>query len=200
MSRLDDPYPTTDRAASEHGSTSPIDSSPPPPPPPQPSSQEMICGLPKRVFWIIFSVVTALCVIAIIVGGAVGGTRHQESQSSNGAASKSTASASNPTDFVTVTVTPTSTTTTAPATTDTACVGGTGEGNYAGLCSFACSYGYCPAGPCTCTTSGAPVPTPPISGVKGVPLKGEDDSYLGLCSYCCNHGYCPASACTKKAA
>lgn len=197
MSCLDDPYLTVAPArASEHGSTSPIGSSPPLPP--SPPSQEMICGLPKRAFWIIFSVVTGLCVIAIIVGGAVGGTRHQESQAANGATSSS-----NPTDFVTVTVAPTSippSTTTAPSTTTSVCVGGTGAGNYAGLCDFSCSYGYCPAGPCTCTKSGTPVPTPPTSGVDGVPLKGEDDSYLGLCSYCCNHGYCPKAACTTKAA
>lgn len=164
----------------------------------------MICGLPKRTFWIIFTAVVGLCVVAIIVGGAVGGTRHQGSQTSDVAVGKNTTSSSNPTAIVTITVIQTSlspsTTTPDPPTTTSVCVAGTGAGNYAGLCGFACSYGYCPPGPCTCTKSGAPVPTPPTSGVDGVPLKGEDDSYLGLCSYCCNHGYCPRSACTTKAA
>jgi hypothetical protein len=202
ISCLDDAYSTAGPATSEQGSTIPIGSALPPPPPPQ----EIICGLPKRAFWIIFTVVTSLCVIAIIVGGAVGGTRHQESQSSNGAVGKSTVSSSNPTAYVTVTVGPTSlspsTTTTSSVTKTSVCVGGTGAGNYAGLCGFACSYGYCPPGPCTCTTSGTPVPTPATHGVDGVPLKGEADydSYLGLCSYCCDHGYCPKSACTTKAA
>ncbi|KAL4895132.1 glycosyl hydrolase family 71-domain-containing protein [Aspergillus ambiguus] len=86
------------------------------------------------------------------------------------------------------------TTMSSPTTTDV-CVGGTGPGNYVGLCNFCCHYGYCPPGPCTCTQSGAPVPTPPTTGQKGVPLDSEDDSYLGLCSFACNHGYCPPTAC-----
>jgi hypothetical protein len=189
-------YRSSGPAASENGSTIPIDSSPQVQ---QQPSHEIICGLPKRAFWIIFSVVTGLCIVAIIVGGAVGGTRHQNSQTSN-----TSAASSNPTAIVTVTVAPTSLspspTTTDPPTTTSVCVGGTGAGNYAGLCGFACNYGYCPPGPCTCTKSGTPVPTPPTSGVKGVPLKDEDDSYTGLCSYCCNHGYCPKGACSTKAA
>jgi hypothetical protein len=64
-----------------------------------------------------------------------------------------------------------------------------------GLCNFCCKYGYCPSGPCTCTASGAPVPTPPATGTNGYPLAGEDSSYLGLCSFACNHGYCPSTAC-----
>lgn len=76
-----------------------------------------------------------------------------------------------------------------------ACIGGTGPGNYAGLCNFCCHYGCCPPGPCTCTQIGKPVPTPPATGVHGVPLLGEDDSYLGLCSFALNHGYCPPTTC-----
>ncbi|KAJ5467876.1 hypothetical protein N7475_005628 [Penicillium sp. IBT 31633x] len=75
------------------------------------------------------------------------------------------------------------------------CIAGTGPGNYIGLCSFCCNYGYCPPGPCTCTQYGNAVPAPPSSGVHGVPLSGEDDSYLGLCSFACDHGYCPPTAC-----
>ncbi|KAL4931482.1 glycoside hydrolase family 71 protein [Aspergillus undulatus] len=75
------------------------------------------------------------------------------------------------------------------------CVAGTGPGNYLGLCDFSCHFGYCPPGPCTCTQYGAPVPTPPSTGVRGVPLAGLDDSYLGLCSFSCDHGYCPPTAC-----
>jgi len=98
----------------------------------------------------------------------------------------------------TVSVKPTTTTTTAsssPSSTGT-CIAGSGTGNYAGLCSFCCNFGYCPPGPCTCTAYGNPVPTPPTTGVNGVPIAGEDASYDGLCSFACNHGYCPPTACT----
>ena len=91
---------------------------------------------------------------------------------------------------------PSSTTSSAPPSGSTVCVAGTGPGNYIGLCSFCCNYGYCPPGPCTCTAYGNPVPTPPTTGANGVPLPGEDNSYLGLCSFACNHGYCPPTACT----
>ncbi|EPS31664.1 putative alpha-1,3-glucanase [Penicillium oxalicum 114-2] len=79
--------------------------------------------------------------------------------------------------------------------TDKACIAGTGPDNYSGLCVFACKYGYCPPGPCTCTQYGTALPPPPSTGVRGVPLAGEDDSYLGLCSFACDHGYCPSTAC-----
>lgn len=150
-----------------------------------------ICGMPQRAFWIVFGVITSLLAIGVIVGGAVGGTQK--------------AAVSTVTAVVTVTYTPTKTTTSAPSetfaaavTTTAVCVAGYGQGNYVGLCSFACSYGYCPAGPCTCTSSGTPVPTPATQGINGIPLSSEDDSYLGLCSFCCNHGYCPSSACTTS--
>ena len=97
-----------------------------------------------------------------------------------------------------VTTKPTSTTAQPPVTSSpgSVCIEGQGPGNYAGLCSFSCHYGYCPPGPCTCTAFGSPVPNPPTTGVNGRPLPGEDDSYLGLCSFACNHGYCPETACT----
>lgn len=100
------------------------------------------------------------------------------------------------------TLTSTSTTTAPPPSSTSSstivCVGGTGSGNYVGLCNFCCEYGYCPPGPCTCTASGAPIPTPPVTGVNGYPLSNEDNSYLGLCSFACNHGYCPSTACQES--
>ncbi|KAL4811619.1 glycosyl hydrolase family 71-domain-containing protein [Aspergillus spinulosporus] len=101
------------------------------------------------------------------------------------------------------TTTRTSTTTRPTTTTDptsgtgNVCIAGTGPGNYVGLCSFCCNFGYCPPGPCTCTAYGAPVPTPPTTGVRGVPLPWLENynSYLGLCSFACDHGYCPPTAC-----
>lgn len=100
----------------------------------------------------------------------------------------------------------TTTTTPVPPTTSTSssvgtspsgtCNAGTGAGNYLGLCSFSCNYGYCPPGPCTCTSYGNAIAPPPTTGTAGYPLPGEDSSYLGLCSFCCDHGYCPSTACT----
>ncbi|KAK3309363.1 glycoside hydrolase family 71 protein [Chaetomium strumarium] len=107
-----------------------------------------------------------------------------------------------------VTTTPTTPTTTTPPSQPTPtstpgsgqpCNAGTnadGEsGNYIGLCNFACSYGYCPPGPCKCTSFGTPGTPPPPNGRNGCPLPGEGDGYIGLCSYACNHGYCPDTAC-----
>lgn len=88
------------------------------------------------------------------------------------------------------------TTSAAPtSTTSAVCVSGSGPGNYAGLCSFCCHYGYCPPGPCTCNQYGAQVPPPATTPVNGVPANGLDSSYSGLCSYACSHGYCPSGAC-----
>lgn len=78
----------------------------------------------------------------------------------------------------------------ATSTPGSVCISGTATGNpnQTGLCSFACSFGYCPPGPCVCLAYGAQVPKPPITGVAGYPLAGLDASFLGLCSYAYNHG------------
>ncbi|KZF20787.1 carbohydrate-binding module family 24 protein [Xylona heveae TC161] len=75
------------------------------------------------------------------------------------------------------------------------CIEGTGANNFAGLCSFTCTYGYCPVGACVCTAMGAQRELPDATGVKGYPIEGEDASYGGLCSFACNYGYCPEGAC-----
>jgi hypothetical protein len=97
---------------------------------------------------------------------------------------------------MTTSIKSTTTSSSAP-TVSTVCVAGTGPGNYLGLCNFACEFGYCPTGVCTCTAIGNTIPPPPSSGYNGAPLSGEDNSYLGLCSFCCSHGYCPSTACMK---
>ncbi|QYS95495.1 Carbohydrate-binding module family 24 protein [Trichoderma simmonsii] len=94
---------------------------------------------------------------------------------------------------------PASRTSSAPPADPTNCNGGTNaagqSGNFAGLCSFSCSFGYCPVGPCTCTSFG-PAGTPPSGdGRNGCPTAGEPDAYKGLCSFSCSHGYCPPGAC-----
>lgn len=80
----------------------------------------------------------------------------------------------------------------------TVCYAGSGPGNYVGLCQFACSYGYCPPGPCTCTQyvqSSAARKPPADSGRRGYPLPYLDASYLGLCAFTCARDYCPPTAC-----
>ncbi|KUI69336.1 hypothetical protein VM1G_05453 [Cytospora mali] len=54
----------------------------------------------------------------------------------------------------TTSTTVSTTSTTSSATSTSVCVAGQGPGNYAGLCSFCCNFGYCPPGPCTCTAYG----------------------------------------------
>ena len=75
------------------------------------------------------------------------------------------------------------------------CMNGTGANNFAGLCGFACRYGYCPLGACTCTRMGTGYEPPNATGVIGYPIAGEDASYSGLCAFDCNLGYCPENAC-----
>ncbi|KAB8304038.1 hypothetical protein EYC80_005384 [Monilinia laxa] len=92
------------------------------------------------------------------------------------------------------TITTSSTTSAAPS---GVCVAGTGPGNYVGLCSFSCNFGYCPA-PCTCSSYAENGNSaPPVTNTPGYPLAGENPAtYSGLCNFTCNHGYCPPTACT----
>ncbi|KAI3224956.1 CAZyme family GH71 and CBM24 [Penicillium roqueforti] len=76
-----------------------------------------------------------------------------------------------------------------------ACINGTGTYNFAGLCDFACSYGYCLVTAYTCRQMGKPLVAPNSTGVIGYPIAGEDASYSSLCAFNCNLGYCPSSAC-----
>ncbi|RDH35930.1 hypothetical protein BDQ94DRAFT_158098 [Aspergillus welwitschiae] len=75
------------------------------------------------------------------------------------------------------------------------CIDGWGAGNFLGICSAACSWGYCPITACVCSKLGPPPTVPEETGVDGYPISGEDASYSGLCSFDCNHGYCPSTAC-----
>ncbi|KAK1978700.1 cutinase [Colletotrichum cereale] len=87
----------------------------------------------------------------------------------------------------------------APTSTGSTCVAGMVKSglsdNYSGLCSFACSNGYCPDGVCECSAFGQPSTSPGGDGSDGCPADGLDDSYKGLCSFSCTHGYCPTGAC-----
>ena len=78
------------------------------------------------------------------------------------------------------------------------CSAGSGDGNYIGLCAFACSFGYCPPGPCSCTEfveSTAARQPPTDTGRRGLRLTYLDDSYAGLCAFACARDYCPPTAC-----
>ncbi|CAG8350820.1 unnamed protein product [Penicillium salamii] len=75
------------------------------------------------------------------------------------------------------------------------CTNGTGANNFAGLCEFGCTYGYCPLGACTCTEMGIGHKKPNSTGVLGYPISGEGASYSGLCNFDCNLGFCPPSSC-----
>ncbi|KAL1869088.1 hypothetical protein VTK73DRAFT_3366 [Phialemonium thermophilum] len=104
-----------------------------------------------------------------------------------------------PTGTATATGTATSTaaTSTATSTSSSVCTLGEGPGNFAGLCSFSCNFGFCPP-PCNCTKHGDQIPPPPGDDTVGYPAAGlEDENYYALCSFTCSHGYCPDGACTS---
>ncbi|KAG4030164.1 hypothetical protein MFRU_013g01860 [Monilinia fructicola] len=76
------------------------------------------------------------------------------------------------------------------------CVRGTGPGDYAELCAFACNYDYCPT-VCTCTEVGnLRTNTLEATGLNGCPAAGYDITYEGLCSFGCNYGVCPKACVT----
>ncbi|KAJ5771869.1 Glycoside hydrolase family 71 [Penicillium odoratum] len=79
-----------------------------------------------------------------------------------------------------------------PFTPDT-CVGGSGEDELAGLCSFGCNYGYCPIYNCTCTATG-PLNTPPAQNTSIVGWAPDTDDN-GLCNFACTRDYCPSPVC-----
>jgi hypothetical protein len=71
------------------------------------------------------------------------------------------------------------------------CVAGAYNGdeyeNMKGLCSFACSYGFCPSPYCTCGNYGSQVDPPAGTLTFAYYTGGADD---GLCTFTCSHGYC----------
>ncbi|KAH8664684.1 glycosyl hydrolase family 71-domain-containing protein [Xylariales sp. PMI_506] len=84
---------------------------------------------------------------------------------------------------------------TPPSLTDLVCVNGTGLGKFDELCTFTCSYGYCPQSACHCTRMGQQRVKPTATSIQGYPIAGEDDSFDGLCSFGCTYGFCPSNAC-----
>jgi hypothetical protein len=83
-------------------------------------------------------------------------------------------------------------------TTSEVCISGTGPGNLAGLCSYACNFGYYPVASCTCLEMGAQIDPSAVTSGPGYSLPGEDTTlYGGLCNFACSRGYCPPQACTQ---
>ncbi|EAW20625.1 uncharacterized protein NFIA_030580 [Aspergillus fischeri NRRL 181] len=78
---------------------------------------------------------------------------------------------------------------------DQVCVKGKGAYDFNPLCTFTCSYGYCPVGACTCEQMGVALTKPNATGTTGYPAEGKDANYKGLCSFACNYGYCPSGTC-----
>ncbi|KAF4467717.1 alpha-13-glucanase mutanase [Fusarium albosuccineum] len=127
---------------------------------------------------------TLALIIGAIVGGVVGGIMGSRDKSTSSESKDMSISASStgiPTSVFTTVESSTaqsSTTSSIPASTSASpCIEGTvadGESqNYLGLCKFTCAYGYCPPGPCKCTSHGLDgAPPPPETGVKGCPLRG----------------------------
>ncbi|KAH7033736.1 glycosyl hydrolase family 71-domain-containing protein [Microdochium trichocladiopsis] len=74
---------------------------------------------------------------------------------------------------------------------DQVCIGGSGEGGYAGLCDFSCNHGFCPS-PCKCLAYGDPIPPPANTGNTGC---GSTTDLSNLCAFTCLHGYCPSGVC-----
>lgn len=157
-------------------------------PPPQSIKPKRACGLKKRTFWILVILsLIALIALAVGLGVGLGSSKSSTSSKTSNSSSTSGTGASSATPSETSPIGQT-------------CVNGTGPGNYLGLCSFSCNFGYCPS-PCTCLQfSATAVPAPPITNTPGFPLPGLNPDYTGLCSFTCNHGYCPEAACTTDSA
>ncbi|RKU46597.1 hypothetical protein DL546_006064 [Coniochaeta pulveracea] len=80
------------------------------------------------------------------------------------------------------------------------CVRGTGANDFADMCAFSCSYGYCPIGACLCLAMGNQTKKPPYTGVTAYPVAGRSADFSGLCSFNCNLGKigdkgCPSNIC-----
>ncbi|KAK4170880.1 hypothetical protein QBC36DRAFT_295886 [Triangularia setosa] len=105
---------------------------------------------------------------------------------------------------------------------DKVCIRGTGADDFADICAFSCSYGYCPIGACVCLAMGTKRKKPLYTGVVAFPVASRSADYSGLysfnrnlgkigdraahptfgppgweglCSYACNCGFCPSNIC-----
>ncbi|KIM99865.1 hypothetical protein OIDMADRAFT_55762 [Oidiodendron maius Zn] len=79
------------------------------------------------------------------------------------------------------------------------CIGGSGPDNYADVCNFACSNGFCPS-PCSCTSTGTGnSPTPADASITGSAAPGLDSTTFDpLCNFACARGFCPDGVCDES--
>ncbi|KAF4860448.1 Glucan endo-1,3-alpha-glucosidase agn1 [Colletotrichum siamense] len=75
------------------------------------------------------------------------------------------------------------------------CTSGTGDGDWAALCSFTCRHGFCPIARCKCTGQGSLNLMNPSQATKAISRIGEDH---GLCAFACARGLCPKNACDSS--
>jgi hypothetical protein len=76
-----------------------------------------------------------------------------------------------------------------------------GDASYSGICSFACTYGFCPSD--ACATSPQPQYIPDNSPFENFACTDGHyqpgfEGYDGLCSYACNYGFCPSTCWPKR--
>ncbi|KAF4916135.1 Mutanase [Colletotrichum fructicola] len=75
------------------------------------------------------------------------------------------------------------------------CTSGTGDGDWAALCSFTCRHGFCPIARCKCTGQGSLNLMNPSQATKAISRIGEDH---GLCAFACARGLCPKDTCDSS--
>lgn len=77
--------------------------------------------------------------------------------------------------------------------TSPACTAGDGLGDFSDLCSWACTYEYCPIAACTCTATGPLIDTPASTAsvtASFTPIPSVM-AYDDLCKWTCSRGHCP---------
>jgi chitinase len=78
------------------------------------------------------------------------------------------------------------------------CSEGSGDGDFADLCSFSCKLGYCPSEACSCSGTSIGIKRS-VATQSGCPTPGNGDihgnSFRGLCQFACSQGYCPSETC-----
>ena len=79
------------------------------------------------------------------------------------------------------------------------CNDGSGDGDFADLCSFSCKLGYCPDDVCSCSSTAVGIKRSVVTQ-SGCPTSSNGDvygnSFRGLCQFACSQGYCPLDTCS----
>ncbi len=70
-----------------------------------------------------------------------------------------------------------------------------GDANYAGLCSFACNFGFCPPDVCSTSPQTPYIPDNSPFSPPACTAGTGSGALAGLCSFGCSFGFCPIHAC-----